>query len=262
MTPRRAVSVHLQADGALESQRFRVPLWVVRAGLAVLVALAALVLIGVAFFGPIVRQAARVPGLTREVERLRVDNARIRELAVALDTLEARYAQLRELVGADLVPDPLATRSTLPLAPAIFARAPGAPARVLGPTLPTAWPLDQRGYLTRGQVGAGAIDESHSGLDIAVPVGTLVRASGGGRVLQAGEDPSYGLFVLIRHPDGYESMYGHLSRIVVAEGDAVHEGAAIGRSGNTGRSSAPHLHFEVRRDGVAVDPITLLREIP
>jgi murein DD-endopeptidase MepM/ murein hydrolase activator NlpD len=81
-------------------------------------------------------------------------------------------------------------------------------------------------------------------------------------VLQAGEEPAYGIFVLIVHPDGHHSMYGHLSRLVVSAGDRINEGEVIGRSGNTGRSTAPHLHFEIRRAGVSVDPATMLREIP
>lgn len=262
MKPRRSVSVILQTDGTLESQRFRVPLWILRLGLVLALLAVVLLLLGVAFYAPIARQAARLPAVQREVERLRLDNARVRELAEALDSLELRYAQVRQMVGADVIPDPLAMRSTLPLAPAVYARVPGAPNRTTGPTLPTAWPLDERGYLTRGQIGPGGSEEIHAGLDIAVPVGTLVRASGGGTVIQAGEEPEYGLFVLIRHLGGYETMYGHLSRLVVQEGDQVNEGRAIGRSGNTGRSSAPHLHFEIRRDGISVDPTTMLKEVP
>lgn len=262
MTPRRGVSVIVQADGALKSQQFRLPLWLLRLLLAALVVVVVLAVLGVAFYGPIARQAARVPALERDVARLELENAQVRELAVALDSLEVRYQQLRQLVGADIVPEPLALRSTLPLAAAVQARLPGQGPRPVGPTLPTAWPLDESGYLTRGQIGPSSGDEPHPGLDIAVPVGSLVRAAGGGTVLQAGEEPAYGRFVLIEHPDGYESMYGHLSRVVVRTGDRVNEGEVIGRSGNTGRSSAPHLHFEIRRQGLPVDPATLLREIP
>lgn len=262
MKPRRSVSVLLQADGALESQRFRLPLWVLRGGLGLLLVATVLLLLGLAFYGPIARQAARVPGLERELERLRQDNSRIRELAAALDSLEQQYGQVRQMVGADLIPDPLAVRSTIPLAAPVYARAPGSPPLVAGPTIPDLWPLDERGYLTRGQVGPNGAEETHLGLDIAVPVGALVRASGGGRVVQAGEDEEYGRFVLLSHPDGFETMYGHLSRIVVGEGDQVNQGAVIGRSGNTGRSSAPHLHFEIRQNGTSVDPVTMLREMP
>jgi murein DD-endopeptidase MepM/ murein hydrolase activator NlpD len=68
------------------------------------------------------------------------------------------------------------------------------------------------------------------------------------------------LFVLLRHPAGYETMYGHLSRLVAAEGDEVQAGQVIGLSGNSGRSTAPHLHFEIRRDNKTVDPLDLVKE--
>jgi murein DD-endopeptidase MepM/ murein hydrolase activator NlpD len=76
----------------------------------------------------------------------------------------------------------------------------------------------------------------------------------------SGTDPDYGLFVLLRHPNGFQTMYGHASRLVVREGDEVGAGQVIALSGNTGRSTAPHLHFEVRRDGRSLDPLTVVQE--
>jgi murein DD-endopeptidase MepM/ murein hydrolase activator NlpD len=93
-----------------------------------------------------------------------------------------------------------------------------------------------------------------------VPVGSDVRATGGGVVREIGQDSAYGLYVLIQHPQGYQSMYGHLSRILVARNDAVRAGQVIALSGNTGHSTAPHLHFEIRRGGQSLDPLTLVRE--
>ncbi|KPJ90486.1 MAG: hypothetical protein AMS18_10720 [Gemmatimonas sp. SG8_17] len=69
-----------------------------------------------------------------------------------------------------------------------------------------------------------------------------------------GDDPEYGLFVQIDHPEGYQTMYGHASRLLVSLGDSVQAGQVVGLSGTTGRSTAPHLHFEVRRDGQPIDP--------
>lgn len=129
-----------------------------------------------------------------------------------------------------------------------------------GASVPSHWPLDVPGFVTRGQVRPGVVDESHPGIDIAVPLGTPVRASGGGSVAAAGYDADYGLFVLLRHPSGYETMYGHMSRLVAAEGDDVQAGQVIGLSGNSGRSTAPHLHFEIRRDTKSVDPLELVKE--
>jgi murein DD-endopeptidase MepM/ murein hydrolase activator NlpD len=125
---------------------------------------------------------------------------------------------------------------------------------------PKHWPLDESGYITRGQVKAGGRDEAHPGIDIAVAIGNLVRASGGATVAQAGEDPEYGLYVLLDHSDGYQSMYGHLSRSLVAPGARVVPGQVIGLTGNTGRSTAPHLHFEIRLRGQSLDPLTMVKE--
>lgn len=255
------MTITVHRDGALTSASYRIPVAVYRVGLVVVVGIGLLLVLGIAFYGPIVRQAARVPTLERAIERLTTDNERIRELAAALDSVEANYSQLRRMVGADIVPDPVRLGSALPIAPPIVALPAHLGARYeVGPSVPRHWPLDERGYLTRGQVAADSADEAHPGIDVAVPSGALVRAAGGGTVLQTGDDREYGFFVLIQHPNGYQSMYGHLSRIVVNPGGQIGAGQVLGRSGSTGRSSAPHLHFEIRHDGVSVDPMTLIRE--
>ena len=258
---RRSVSIIVQRDGALQSRTYRVPVWGFRALVVLAVSLAGLLILGVAFYGPIARKAARVPPLEREVERLRTDNLRVRELAGALDTVEANYERLRRMVGADIVPDRVVLGSNLPVAPPILAKLPGSAASYeTGPSRPRHWPLDERGYVTRGQALADTTQEEHPGIDIAVPVGSTVRAAGGGVILQTGEHEAYGRFILLEHPEGYQSMYGHLSRILAVQGTAVSAGDVIGRSGNTGRSSAPHLHFEIRLNGVSIDPETLVKE--
>jgi murein DD-endopeptidase MepM/ murein hydrolase activator NlpD len=258
---KRGVSVIVQRDGALQSRTYRIPVWALRLLLLGAVAVAVAVVLGVAVYGPVARQAIRVPALTREVERLRIDNQRIRELAAALDSVETNYERLRHMVGADIVPDRVTLSTTLPVAPAIYAATPGIQRLYeLEPSRPGHWPLDERGYVTRGQAPATSGDEAHPGIDIAVPLGSLVRASGGGVVLQTGAHGEYGNFVLVEHPEGYQSMYGHLSRILAVQGMPVRAGEVIALSGNTGRSSAPHLHFEIRLNGVSIDPGTLVKE--
>lgn len=257
---RRGVTVTILRDDELVSASYRFPTWLFRLALMAGIVVGVLLVLGVAFFAPIARQAARVPGLERELDRLTIDNERIRELAAALDRVEANYSKLRSMVGADVVPDPVQLASSLPVAPAIIVLAPGyRPRYEATPSAPRHWPLDERGYVTRGQ-RADSTDEAHPGIDIAVPVGALVRASGGGMVLQTGTDTDYGYFALIQHPNGYQSMYGHLSRVVAIQGARIRAGEVIGRSGNTGRSSAPHLHFEIRHNGISIDPMTLIRE--
>jgi murein DD-endopeptidase MepM/ murein hydrolase activator NlpD len=258
---RRGVSLIVQRDGAPVARTYRFSLWALRALVVAAVVAVMLLSLGIAFYAPVARQAVRVPGLTREVERLRTDNLKVRELARALDSVEANYERLRGMVGANIVPDRTALTSVLPVAPPIYAAEPdAAPRYETGPSIPSHWPLDERGYLTRGQVLADSADEQHPGIDIAVPVGSVVRAAGGAVVLQTGTHEEYGNFVLLEHPEGYQSMYGHLSRILAVQGTEVRAGEVIARSGNTGRSSAPHLHFEIRHNGVSIDPGTMVKE--
>ena len=94
----------------------------------------------------------------------------------------------------------------------------------------------------------------HTGLDMQDEAGALVRSTGGGNVVSAGWSGGYGNMVEIDHGHDLTTRYGHLSSINVTEGQAVAPGAIIGRVGSTGRSTGPHLHYEVRIDGEPVDP--------
>jgi len=96
--------------------------------------------------------------------------------------------------------------------------------------------------------------EFHPGIDIGVPVGTPVLAAAPGKIIIAGWVSGYGNYVAIDHGGGISTGYGHLSQIFVAVGQDVQRGQALGASGNTGRSTGPHLIFEVRRDGTPIDP--------
>jgi len=217
-----------------------------------------LALLGAILYAPIVRTAARVPGLQRKVDRLTAENQKVNELAMQLARVEQRYEQVRTMLGGDIVPPQPSHTGPLSVAYGITARAPGDTARYeRGASVPSHWPLSESGVITRGQVGGS---EPHPGIDIAVPMGTPIRAAGGGTVADAGDDPEYGHFILITHPDGYQSMYGHASRVLVVPGQVVAAGEVIGLSGSTGRSTAPHLHFEIRRGGRSIDPRTLLKQ--
>ena len=106
-----------------------------------------------------------------------------------------------------------------------------------------------------GEPGA----RQHKGVDIAAPKGTSVYGAAEGRVLRIGYDPAgYGNFIEMRHPNGMTSLYGHLSRVDVASGDAVASAQRIGLIGSTGYSTGPHLHFEVRRGGVQINPAKVI----
>jgi murein DD-endopeptidase MepM/ murein hydrolase activator NlpD len=256
----RSITIVIQRDGTTRTRSIRLPIWTVRAGAWLLGSAALLLLIITALYGPLVRAAARVPGMERELGRLRAENTRVRELSAAVDSAESRYAQVRQMMGGGIVRDPVSKSSQLPVAPPIRARLAAVVSAEPGISTPRHWPLDESGYITRGQVKAGGRDEAHPGIDIAVAIGSLVRASGGATVAQAGEDPEYGLYVLLDHSEEYQSMYGHLSRILVTSNVTVESGQVIGLTGNSGRSTAPHLHFEIRQRGLSLDPLTMVRE--
>ena len=94
----------------------------------------------------------------------------------------------------------------------------------------------------------------HNGIDIDVPIGTTVRAAAPGNVYFVGDDEGYGTMVVLRHADGYLTIYGHLSTVLVSKGQSVEVGQPIAESGNTGLSTGPHLHFEIRNGEFPVDP--------
>ena len=99
----------------------------------------------------------------------------------------------------------------------------------------------------------------HDGVDLAAPIGTPIYATADGVVGKASWFGGYGLCVEIEHGGDLETRYGHMSRLNVAEGQTVRKGDVIGFVGSTGRSTGPHLHYEVRVDGVAVNPIPYMQ---
>ena len=99
----------------------------------------------------------------------------------------------------------------------------------------------------------------HPGVDLAEPYGAEIHAAAAGRVAHAGPEGGYGIMVEIDHGNGLATRYAHMSEALVEEGQEVDKGAVLGRLGSTGRSTGPHLHYEVRVDGEPVDPERFLR---
>ena len=120
------------------------------------------------------------------------------------------------------------------------------------------WPLRGVLYARFGRRGR----EAHDGIDLAAPVGTSVRTAATGKVIYAGEQKGYGLIAIIEHPNGLTTVYAHNHELRVKTGQEVREGQVIASVGESGRTTGPHLHFEVRREGIPVDPLTHLGPIP
>lgn len=126
--------------------------------------------------------------------------------------------------------------------------------------LPGVWPVVGRlmsGFGTRTDPFS---DEGarHTGLDISAPMGTPVKAAADGVVISAGWNGGYGRCVIVDHGNGYQTWYGHLSKIDVMEGEEIRQGETLGKVGMTGRATGPHLHYEVRIHSTPVNPYRFL----
>ena len=250
--PDRQLSFIIVPHGELETRSYSVSYRRLRIYVAVATILLIAFIVVVSSWWYVAAQAARVPGLEREVARLEQERERVAELARTLAEVEAQYERVRSLLGADAAPS-----GAEPLLPPLREEQDSAAAQ--GASLsPDSWPLTEPGFITRALSDAGGTN--HPGLDIAVAAGSYVRAAGDGRVARAGEDDVYGNFVLLEHGEEYATMYGHAAEVFVHEGDLVRRNEVIALSGSTGRSTAPHLHFEVRRGGEPVNPLDFVSQ--
>jgi len=120
------------------------------------------------------------------------------------------------------------------------------------------WPLRGVLYARFGKKGR----EAHDGIDLAAPVGTPVTTAGEGTVLFAGEQQGYGRIALIEHEHGFITLYAHNRDLRVKTGQKVRQGQVIATVGESGKTSGPHLHFEVRQEGLPVDPLEYLGPVP
>jgi murein DD-endopeptidase MepM/ murein hydrolase activator NlpD len=127
---------------------------------------------------------------------------------------------------------------------------------------PTIWPLDSRTITSPFGMRRDPFSYSmvyHSGLDIGASTGSPVYAAASGKVTFTGSDSQHGNNIIIDHGNGLKTWYMHLSKIETAKGDAVKKGQQIGKVGSTGRSTGPHLHYEVLKNGSSVDPKSYLK---
>ncbi len=178
--------------------------------------------------------------------KLRAENAELQQKVALVSEMEQELAETREttqrlkyILGLDT----LALPETEPLSPGTVSPAAGSRSENTVPQgLPVSGPITQR------------FSDQHPGIDIVAPRGTPVVATAMGRVERAGQDNILGLVVEISHPSGFRTIYGHLSKILVKEGQSVYGGDIIGNVGETGNVTGPHLHYGITKDGGPVDP--------
>lgn len=264
--------------------------YLTRFRLGLMIAIAA-VLLGLILFlafskGADAMKLAELTSLRAENERLREELVLVEELERQLSAAEDIETRLRVMLGEEVARDQRAESQEF-----LTTAQPYTPGEAgeLGETVPTGevdygfdptsraaeleayvaqmaatnnlstprgWPLG--GWLTRGFTPSGA--EKHLGVDIAADIGRGVECTAPGVVVFAGEDSYYGLKVVVRHGSGYSTIYGHLSKLLVEVGETVERGHRLALSGNTGTSTNPHLHYEIRRDDVPLDPQPFMGE--
>ncbi len=220
-------------------------------GSVVAVAVLALFVLALVTVGTVGRNSITIARLKRENLKLKEDRGRLAELEDELARLRVVERRLVSLVG--LEPE----ESKRERAAGSASLLSGGPAQSFDYSgrSPTLWPV-------RGEISRGFSEKKggHKGIDIAVARGTPVRAAGDGTVDFAGPDEVFGNMIILNHGSGISSLYGHNSSLTATRGEMVRKGQIIAYSGSSGRSSAPHLHFEISRYGKQMDPLTFLSE--
>jgi murein DD-endopeptidase MepM/ murein hydrolase activator NlpD len=243
----RQLDILITPDGSDKGYRLTLS----RTALLLIGLAAALILAGIivllVMYGRMTVLAGRAESLQMENKILRAQNERVVDLKAEVDRLRSFEAKMLTIMGID----------TLGLGRLRYEEAwmegrradSLRAARTEGAFI---WPL--RGEISKGYRADGVGGDRHLGLDIAGETGAFVKAALRGKVVFAGVDSVFGNMVVLVHDGGLSTVYGHNSQLMVKEGDIVRSGETIARVGSTGRSSAPHLHFEVREVGVPVDP--------
>ena len=201
-------------------------------------------------------RAARVSDLEVRLEAMGHEQVRLEAVGADLAAAEEQYARLRSLLVPSLPPGDGGI--WLPPSGGRASDGESGGVGVSGATIPNVWPLSEKGLITQGLLQG--VEGEHPGLDIAVQTDSYIRAAGGGKVVEVGTDEVYGLFVVIDHGEGYSTVYAHTSAQMVEQGQQVREREVIALSGSSGQSTAPHLHFEIRLNGSAVDPLTMVEQ--
>ena len=185
------------------------------------------------------------------------ENRRIVKLSQDLDRLKAFNRQIRKAMGIQLNLDTAVVETELEMP---FDNTVWEKQSFFGLNEPV-FKLPIEGVLSRGYKNGVYPSVAHEGIDFAVKEGTIINASTGGWVIFSGYHYRYGNLLILQHPGDFITYYGHNRSSLVSLGEKVTAGQPIAISGNSGQSTAPHLHFEIRKRGTAVNPAIYLKEL-
>jgi murein DD-endopeptidase MepM/ murein hydrolase activator NlpD len=255
-------------DTAGQPRSMRVPVWLLKALVVFIVVVVVVVAYGALTYTQLLSKAVLVDDLQTENRILRDYTERVHSLERDLATNRILLEKMMELAGIDASPEFMSSDSSdavtsgaVPDYSSQVFRQQYAGDNVeldsMGGSTPDGIPI--LGSVSR--VFAPGESEGvrrHLGMDIAAREGTPVYATAGGVVEFADWDESFGNYLIMDHIDGYKTHYGHNRALLVSVGDVVRRGELVALSGNTGRSSAPHLHYEIRHNGEPVDPANFM----
>jgi len=267
-------------DSEGTTHSLRISLVLLRILLVLIALLSVLFVILLVSWGRMYHQATRTEQLQAENDQFRNDLQHLTELEHRVDQLQHFEKQVRNALGADAIsniedhvfasivaahsdtssalfqPDSNPVTDT-PLAVQSTSTASSDAEVYPGAEIPSLWPVD--GFISREyEWNAVVPGRSHPGVDIAAKAGSVVKATAGGLVVWTGWSERYGNTVVLAHQSGYFSMYGHNQVILVKPRQQVQRGMPIALLGNTGQSSAPHLHFEIWLHELAINPLDML----
>lgn len=275
----RKVTVLIVPDFEGTPHTFKLSLLTVRTGIVLAVIGVVIFAIMVLTWRGMLHKANQADHLAIENEQYRLEQQRVLELEARVQNLQNFENQIRRALGSDFaitsarVPPPMRSEANgdevvLPeitslsteihpvLVRSTFQSEGGALVHQ-GAEIPSLWPVE--GFISRGFEWNDVVSSrSHTGVDIAGKEGTVVRATAGGVVVWCGWSARFGNLVVLAHRSGYFSVYGHNQVVLVEPRQHVERGSPIALLGNTGQSSAPHLHFEIWLYDQPLDPLDLL----
>jgi murein DD-endopeptidase MepM/ murein hydrolase activator NlpD len=248
------VTILFIPDGSEARHGFHVPRWSLWAAAAAVALLVVGIVLFFIFYGVMASRAALTERVQAENEALLRYRYKVLLLEDNLNEVRDVVTRLTKLAGVDYEFPDVPTDSEISVAVNRAAESGDTLALLSGGSVNIPIGLPVKGYVTQ-EFSGSETGKFHPGIDIACAVGTAVAATGTGDVIFAGYDSTYGNMVVIRHNDSLSTVYGHNDKLLVQRGQRVSQGSTIALSGNTGVSTAPHVHYEVRLNGKSVNPM-------
>lgn len=253
MADTKYITLMLIPDGTESRRGYRMRQWVFKLIVGTAVVLVVGIVLFFAFYGKVLTRAAMADKLAKENERLLRYQYKVQLLEANLNQARDIVTRLTQMAGINIEFPELPDDSTLFASLDRQGLAVVSRSSAIDVSLPAGLPI--QGFISQ-DFELDDPDHYHPGVDIACAEGTAVLATASGEVIYAGYDSlAYGYMIILQHNDTITSLYGHNSDLLVDSGQTVPAGSRIALSGNTGKSTAPHLHYEIRINDKPIDPL-------